>query len=69
MLFNRSSESIGLLGILSFHLGIALLMGLPGFSLTMIAVDVIFTATAASKSPQAGESLAEVTSDGMERAK
>ena len=31
-----------LLGILSFHLGIALLMGLPWFSLTMIAVDAIF---------------------------
>src|SRR5699024_6158393 len=29
-------------GILSFHLGIALLMGLPWFSLTMIAVDAIF---------------------------
>ncbi|MCD1286706.1 MULTISPECIES: HTTM domain-containing protein [unclassified Brevibacterium] len=42
MLFNRYTRIIGLLGILSFHLGIALLMGLPWFSLTMIAVDAIF---------------------------
>ncbi|WP_434593579.1 HTTM domain-containing protein [Brevibacterium sp. 1718] len=42
MLFNRWTRTAGLLGILSFHLGIALLMGLPWFSLTMIAVDAIF---------------------------
>lgn len=42
MLFNRYTRIVGLLGILSFHLGIALLMGLPWFSLTMIAVDAIF---------------------------
>lgn len=42
MLFNRYTRIIALLGILSFHLGIALLMGLPWFSLTMIAVDAIF---------------------------
>ncbi|TGD31057.1 HTTM domain-containing protein [Brevibacterium sp. S22] len=42
MLFNRWTRAVGLLGILSFHLGIALLMGLPWFSLTMIAVDAIF---------------------------
>ncbi|TSI14076.1 HTTM domain-containing protein [Brevibacterium aurantiacum] len=42
MLFNRYTRIIGLLGILAFHLGIALLMGLPWFSLTMIAVDAIF---------------------------
>ncbi|WP_228282702.1 HTTM domain-containing protein [Brevibacterium atlanticum] len=42
MLFNRWTRIAGLLGILSFHLGIALLMGLPWFSLTMIAVDAIF---------------------------
>lgn len=42
MLFNRYTRIIGLIGILSFHLGIALLMGLPWFSLTMIAVDAIF---------------------------
>lgn len=42
MLFNRYTRVIALVGILSFHLGIALLMGLPWFSLTMIAVDAIF---------------------------
>jgi len=42
MLFNRWTRAIALVGILSFHLGIALLMGLPWFSLTMIAVDAIF---------------------------
>lgn len=42
LLFNRWTRIIALLAILSFHLGIALLMGLPWFSLTMIAVDAIF---------------------------
>lgn len=42
LLFNRYTKIIALLGILSFHLAIALLMGLPWFSLTMIAVDAIF---------------------------
>lgn len=46
MLFNRKLRIIGLLGILSFHLGIGLLMGLPWFSLTMIAVDAIFVSDA-----------------------
>lgn len=42
LLLRRESRVIGLLGILSFHIGIAVLMGLPWFSLTMIAVDAIF---------------------------
>ncbi|NDK32935.1 HTTM domain-containing protein [Nesterenkonia haasae] len=42
LLFNRYTKFIALVGILSFHLGIGLLMGLPWFSLTMIAVDAIF---------------------------
>lgn len=42
LLFNRYTKIIALLGILSFHLAIALLMGLPWFSLTMIAIDAIF---------------------------
>src|SRR5699024_6589992 len=42
MLFNRYTRIVALLGILSFHLGIALLMGLPWFSMTVIAVDAIF---------------------------
>src|SRR5690606_39067817 len=40
--FNRYTSVIGLLGISSFHLGIAVLMGLPWFSLAMMAVDAIF---------------------------
>lgn len=42
MLLNRISRVIGLFGILSFHIGIAVLMGLPWFSLAMIAIDSIF---------------------------
>lgn len=70
MLFNRYTRIVGLLGILSFHLGIALLMGLPWFSLTMIAVDAIFIRD------RSFEKLHKLlgrwwtsTSDGMERAK
>lgn len=42
MLLSRPTRIIALVGILSFHIGIAVLMGLPWFSLTMIAVDSIF---------------------------
>nr|WP_209707061.1 HTTM domain-containing protein [Leucobacter exalbidus] len=42
MLLTRPTRVIGLLGILSFHIGIGVLMGLPWFSLTMIAIDSIF---------------------------
>lgn len=42
LLFNRYTKIVALLGILSFHIAIGLLMGLPWFSLTMIAVDAIF---------------------------
>ncbi|MGR4011162.1 HTTM domain-containing protein [Leucobacter sp. 1207-22] len=42
MLLSRPTRIIGLLAILSFHIGIAILMGLPWFSLTMIAIDSIF---------------------------
>lgn len=42
MLLSRPTRVIGLVGILSFHIGIAVLMGLPWFSLTMIAIDSIF---------------------------
>lgn len=42
MLLTRPTRLIGLLGILSFHIGIGVLMGLPWFSLTMIAIDSIF---------------------------
>ena len=41
-LLTRPTRLIALAGILSFHIGIAVLMGLPWFSLTMIAIDAIF---------------------------
>ena len=42
LLLSRPTRIVGLIAILSFHLGIAVLMGLPWFSLTMIAIDSIF---------------------------
>jgi hypothetical protein len=42
LLLARFTRVIGLFGITSFHVGIAVLMGLPWFSLTMIAIDSIF---------------------------
>lgn len=42
MLLNRVTRVIGLAGILSFHIGIAVMMGLPWFSLSMVAIDAIF---------------------------
>lgn len=42
LLLTRPTRIIGLIGILSFHIGIAVLMGLPWFSLTMVAIDSIF---------------------------
>lgn len=41
-LLTRPTRLVALAGILSFHIGIAVLMGLPWFSLTMIAIDSIF---------------------------
>ena len=42
LLLRRGTRVIALVGILSFHVGIGVLMGLPWFSLSMIAVDAIF---------------------------
>lgn len=42
MLLRRSTRVVALVGMLSFHIGIAVLMGLPWFSLAMIAIDAIF---------------------------
>lgn len=42
LMINRYTRYIALAGILTFHAGIGLLMGLPWFSLTMVAVDAIF---------------------------
>lgn len=42
MLLNRVTRVIALFAILGFHIGIAIMMGLPWFSLAMIAIDSIF---------------------------
>ncbi|MDJ1370779.1 HTTM domain-containing protein [Gulosibacter molinativorax] len=42
MLLTRPTRVIGLASILTFHIAIAVLMGLPWFSLAMIAIDSIF---------------------------
>jgi len=42
MLLNRVTRVIALFGMLGFHIGIAVMMGLPWFSLSMIAIDSIF---------------------------
>ncbi|WP_285727939.1 HTTM domain-containing protein [Psychromicrobium xiongbiense] len=42
LLLTRPTRILALFGIMSFHIGIAVLMGLPWFSLTMIAIDFIF---------------------------
>ena len=41
-LLSRPTRLIALFGILGFHIMIGVLMGLPWFSLTMIAIDAIF---------------------------
>ena len=42
MLLTRPTRIVALAGIMSFHIGIAVLMGLPWFSLAMIAIDFVF---------------------------
>lgn len=42
LLLSRPTRVFALIGILGFHIGIAVLMGLPWFSLTMVAIDSIF---------------------------
>nr|WP_188712590.1 HTTM domain-containing protein [Microbacterium faecale] len=42
MLLLRPTRILALFGIMSFHIGIAVLMGLPWFSLAMIGIDFIF---------------------------
>lgn len=41
LLLNKATRVIALLGMISFHIGIGLFMGLAWFSLTMIAVDMV----------------------------
>lgn len=42
LLLTRPTRLFGLAGILGFHVAIGVVMGLPWFSLTMIAIDAIF---------------------------
>lgn len=42
LLLRRETRVIALLGIVGFHVSIGVLMGIPWFSLAMIAVDAIF---------------------------
>ncbi|MGK9222255.1 MULTISPECIES: HTTM domain-containing protein [unclassified Microbacterium] len=42
MLLSRPTRILALFGIMSFHIGIGVLMGLPWFSLAMIGIDFIF---------------------------
>nr|WP_232527971.1 HTTM domain-containing protein [Microbacterium suaedae] len=42
MLLTRPTRIVALIGIMSFHIGIGVLMGLPWFSLAMIGIDFIF---------------------------
>lgn len=42
LLLTRPTRLFGLVGILGFHIAIGVVMGLPWFSLTMIAIDAIF---------------------------
>ncbi len=42
LLLRRPTRIFGLFAIMMFHVGIAVLMGLPWFSLSMIALDMIF---------------------------
>ncbi|WP_392671633.1 HTTM domain-containing protein [Streptomyces sp. LN785] len=45
-LFNRRVKNVLLVGMMCEHLGIALLLGLPFFSMAMIAADSVFLPTA-----------------------
>jgi len=42
MLLTRPTRVVALIGIMAFHIGIGVLMGLPWFSLAMIGIDFIF---------------------------
>lgn len=45
-LLHPLTRRLALLGVIAMHIGIAVLMGLPWFSLSMIAFDAIFVSTA-----------------------
>jgi hypothetical protein len=46
VVFHRTLKNIWLAALVAEHLGIAVLMGMPFFSLTMIAADAVFAPTA-----------------------
>lgn len=46
MLLNKVTRRVALVAIIGLHLGIAVLMGLPWFTLAMVAFDGIFVSTA-----------------------
>lgn len=56
-LLSRPTRLIALFGILGFHIMIGVLMGLPWFSLTMIAIDAIFIRDRSWKRIQDGFTL------------
>lgn len=58
MLMNRITRITALIVILSFHLGIAVFMGLPWFSMAMIAIDAIFVRDATWRSMSASATRA-----------
>lgn len=41
MLFRRSTRIVAILGVMTFHVAIGVFMGLPWFSLTMLAMDAV----------------------------
>lgn len=48
-LLHPITRRVALLGVIAMHIGIAVLMGLPWFSLSMIAFDAIFVSAATFK--------------------
>ncbi|EFQ82523.1 hypothetical protein HMPREF0063_11732 [Aeromicrobium marinum DSM 15272] len=46
LLLHRQSRRFALVAVVLMHLGIAVLMGLPWFSLSMVAFDALFVSTA-----------------------
>ncbi|RZQ65803.1 HTTM domain-containing protein [Amycolatopsis suaedae] len=57
-LVNRRVKNVLLVCLIAEHLGIALLLGLPFFSLAVIAVDLVFAPTSVLR--RAGETVARV---------
>lgn len=68
MLLTHPTRVLALIGILAFHLGIAVAMGLPWFSLTLVAIDFIFiTEKSWAKVINTAKSLWSSASPSMQR--